>query len=447
MKTFLDKNIINKRFYIDSRNTKENSVFICIKGRNNDGHKFAKNILKNFNKTIVVCEKNSKHVRSFNRNRDNRVLFCNSTRNFLTKMAQIKRLILKDNFFVGITGSSGKTSLKEILYKTLNKYKPTYKSQKSFNNDIGLPITLINQKYKSKFNIYEIGMNKLGEIDNLSKILKPNLGVITNIGEAHLGKLGNVNNIVKAKAEIIGNIVENGVIILNRDCKYFEKLKKISKLKKLKILSFGYNSRATISYKIINFQTIQIKFKKNFFNLELANINSNNIKNILVCILILDYLKLNINKAKKIFKNLKNLRGRGNLININNNISIIDDSYNSNPTSLKNSIYDFHNFKTKKNKILVLGDMLELGKFSKNRHTEIGKYLKMFKFKRIYLVGKKTKEIYKQIQSTFWCKYFENINIFSKDFKNVLMENSIIMFKASNGVGLNNFLTKKIYKC
>ena len=95
MKTFLDKNIINKRFYIDSRNTKENSVFICIKGRNNDGHKFAKNILKNFNKTIVVCEKNSKHVRSFNRNRDNRILFCNSTRNFLTKMAQIKRLILK----------------------------------------------------------------------------------------------------------------------------------------------------------------------------------------------------------------------------------------------------------------------------------------------------------------------------------------------------------------
>ena len=368
---------------------------------------------------------------------------CSSTKAFLIKIAQIKRLILNDNFFIGITGSSGKTSLKETLYKILKKYENTYKSQKSFNNHIGLPITLANQKRKSKFNIYEVGMNKLGEIHYLSNILKPNIGVITNIGEAHLGKLGSINNIAKAKSEIIENIVKNGVIILNRDCKYYRRLEKISKKKKLKILSFGHNSRATISFKIINYQTIQIKFKKKLFNLELANIHSNYIRNILVCILILDYLKLNINKVKKTFKSIKNIPGRGNLIKINKSISVIDDSYNSNPTSLKNSIYDFHNFKTKKNKILVLGDMLELGKFSKNRHTEIGKYLKTFKFKRIYLVGKKTKEIYKQIQSTFWCKYFENISIFSKNFKNVLMENSIIMFKASNGVGLNNLLTKK----
>ena len=91
--------------------------------------------------------------------------------------------------------------------------------------------------------------------------------------------------------------------------------------------------------------------------------------------------------------------------------------------------------------------MFELGKFSKNKHIEIGKYLKTFKFNRVYLIGRESKQIYNQIKSTFWCKYFTNINNFSKEFKNVLMDNSIIMFKASNGVGLNKLLSNKIYKC
>ena len=438
-------NIINKKYYIDSRDVKEDSAFICLKGNNNDGHKFINYVLKNFKKTIVIGEKNSKYIKNYKAN--NRVILCTSTRQFIIDLAKIKRLVLNDRFFIGITGSSGKTSLKEILYSILKKYNTTYKSQKSFNNDIGLPFTLINQSKASKYNIYEVGMNKLGEINALSNILKPNLGVITNIGEAHLGKLGSINKIAKAKSEIIKNIPKNGIIILNKDCKFYEKLKKISKLNKLKILSFGYDVRATISYKIIELNKVQIKLRNKYFKLKLTNMNLNNIKNILVCFLILDYLKLNINLAKKFFVKIKNIRGRGNLVRIKKKTLIIDDSYNSNPISLKNSIYEFHNLKTMKNKILVLGDMFELGKFSKNKHIEVGKYLKKFQFSRVYLIGRKSKQIYNQIKSTFWCKYYENINVFSKQFKNVLMENSIIMFKASNGVGLNQLLNKKIYKC
>ena len=438
-------NIINKKYYIDSRDVKEDSAFICLKGNNNDGHKFINYVLKNFKKTIVIGEKNSKYTKNYKAN--NRVILCTSTRQFIIDLAKIKRLVLNDRFFIGITGSSGKTSLKEILYSILKKYNTTYKSQKSFNNDIGLPFTLINQSKASKYNIYEVGMNRLGEINSLSKILKPNLGIITNIGEAHLGKLGSINKIAKAKSEIIKNITKNGIIILNKDCKFYEKLKKISKLNKLKILSFGYDARATISYKIIELNKVQIKLRNKYFKLKLTNMNLNNIKNILVCFLILDYLKLNINLAKKFFVTIKNIRGRGNLVRIKKKTLIIDDSYNSNPISLKNSIYEFHNLKTMKNKILVLGDMFELGKFSKKKHIEVGEYLKKFKFSRVYLIGRKSKQIYNQIKSTFWCKYYENINVFSKQFKNVLMENSIIMFKASNGVGLNELLNKKIYKC
>tara|TARA_B100000963_G_scaffold319427_1_gene301291 strand:- start:1043 stop:2383 length:1341 start_codon:yes stop_codon:yes gene_type:complete len=438
-------NIINKKYYIDSRDVKEDSAFVCLKGNNNDGHKFINYVLNNFKKTIVIGEKNSKYTKNYRYNK--RVILCNSTRKFIKDLAKIKRLVLNDRFFIGVTGSSGKTSLKEILYSILKKYDSTYKSQKSFNNDIGLPFTLLNQNKISRYNIYEVGMNRLGEIDTLSKILKPNLAVITNIGEAHLGKLGSVNNIAKAKSEIIKNVTRNGFIILNKDCKFYEKFKRISKLNKLKILSFGQGTNATISFKIIDLDTLKIKLRNKHFKLKLSNMNFNNIKNILVCILVLDCLNLNINFAKNIFKKIKSVRGRGNLVKIKKKISIIDDSYNSNPISLKNSIYEFHNLKTKKNKILVLGDMFELGKFSKKKHIEIGKYLKLFKFDRIYLVGQKSKQIHNQIKSTFWCKYCKNINVFSKQFKNVLMENSIIMFKASNGVGLNKLLNKKIYKC
>lgn len=443
MKLNFAKSILDKKYFIDSRLVEENSIFVCIKGPNNDGHKFIKFILKKFKKTIIICEKKSIYSKFYKKN--NRILFCNSTLKFISDLAEIKRSLFNNNIFIGITGSSGKTTLKEILYEVLRKYKPTYKSQKSYNNKIGLPYTLINQTKNTKFNIYELGMNKLGEINNLSKLLKPNIGIITNIGEAHLGKLGSLNNIAKAKSEIIKNITNGGLIILNNDCKYINKLKQVSKKNNLKILTFGNNPKSSISYKIINDNFMKVKLKDFVYKIKIRNLNQNNINNILVCILIINYFKLNLKLAIKIFSNLKHTKGRGNKIKLKNKILVIDESYNSNPTSLKNSINQFSNFKTKKKKILVIGEMLELGRFSKRKHSDIGKYMKSMKFDRIYLIGKETKNIYKQIYSTFWCKYFENANTFSKDLKNVLMENSVIMFKASNGVGLNKLLNKKIY--
>ncbi|EMH79803.1 UDP-N-acetylmuramoyl-tripeptide--D-alanyl-D-alanine ligase [alpha proteobacterium HIMB114] len=443
MKFNITNKILKKKFYIDSRLVKENSVFLCIKGPNNDGHKYAKLVLDRFKRTIIICEKNSIYLK--NLKNSNRVIFCNSTKDFLINLARIKRYLLNSKNFIGITGSSGKTSLKDLLFTVLNKYKKSYKSQKSYNNNIGLPYTLVNQNINSEFNIYELGMNNFGEIDSLSNILKPNLAIITNIGEAHLGNLGSIKNIAKAKAEIIKNITKQGTIILNHDCKFFNQLKKISKKNKIKVLSFGSTSKATVSYKVISLNEIEIKLNNLKFKLKLNDINPNMINNMLVCILVLSFFKLNIRKSKNYFNKIKNTRGRGNIVKFRKEIIIIDDSYNSNPSSLKSSINQFEKLSTKKKKILVIGDMLELGKFSKKKHGEIGNYLSKMGFNRILLVGKDSKEIYKKIKSTFWCKYFENINIFSKYFKNVLIENSIIMFKASNGVGLNKLLNKKIY--
>jgi UDP-N-acetylmuramoyl-tripeptide--D-alanyl-D-alanine ligase len=443
-KTFgLFENFLNKNFFIDSRDVREDSVFICIKGLNDDGHKYIKPVLNNYKKTIIICEKKSKYSYLYKKNQ--RVLICQSTKYFMKDLALIKRYLLNENFFIGITGSSGKTTLKEMLYKVLSKFDSSYRSQKSFNNDIGLPISLINQKEKSKYNVYELGMNKLGEIDYLSKILKPNLGIITNIGDAHLGKLGSIANIAKAKSEIIKNITKNGTIILNRECKFFNKFENLARKKKLKILTFGSDKKSTISYKIINFNKIKIQIRNKKFNFKLQNNNINNINNLLVCFLVLDFLNLKIHSAKKILEKIKNVNGRGNIIKFKNKVEVIDDSYNSNPSSLKGSISDFYNTRSKKKKILVIGDMLELGRYSKKEHIGIGKYLLKYNFFRVYLIGKQSKNIFERINTTFWCKYYSNIDKFSKDFDDVLLENCMIMFKASNGTGLNKLLSKKLY--
>ena len=256
-----------KNFYIDSREVNENSIFICLKGENNDGHKYIKSTLKKFKKTIIVCENSSKFVKQLRHHK--RIFLCNSTHQFLHDLANVKRFLLNKNFFIGITGSSGKTTLKEMIYDVLKKFGTSYKSIKSYNNHIGLPLTLLNQKIKSKFNIYELGMNQAGEIDFLSKILKPDIGIILNIGEAHLGNLGSVNNIAKAKSELIYNIKAGGTVILNRDCKFFNKLKVIAKKNKLKILSFGLNKKSTIHYNIIDNFTFEVSFRNRKIKIKL----------------------------------------------------------------------------------------------------------------------------------------------------------------------------------
>ena len=433
-----------KNFYIDSREVKENSIFICLKGENNDGHKYIKSTLKKYKKTIIVCENSSKFVKQLRHHK--RIFLCNSTHKFLHDLAKVKRFLLNKNFFIGITGSSGKTTLKEMIYDVLKKFGTSYKSIKSYNNHIGLPLTLLNQKVKSKFNIYELGMNQAGEIDFLSKILKPDIGIITNIGEAHLGNLGSINNIAKAKSELIYNIKAGGTVILNRDCKFFNKLKVIAKKNKLKILSFGLNKKSTIHYNVIDNFTFEVSFRNRKIKIKLNHLNINIIQNILICFLILNFFKFNYLKIIKNFNKIKILNGRGNIVRLKKkNIEIIDDSYNSNPISLKSSIKYFDNLPTNKNKIVVIGDMLELGKFSKAKHYEIGKLLVNLNFNNVFLVGKETKVIFDKIYKHCECKHYLNINKFKKDFKNVLVENSIILFKASNGVGLYKLLSNKIY--
>ena len=179
-----------------------------------------------------------------------------NTLSFLTKCSSIFRNNTKAKI-ISITGSCGKTTLKEMIGLTLKKISRTTFSPKSFNNKYGVPLSLFNLKFNDEFGVFEVGMDKKGEIDKLTKIIKPDLGIITNISYAHSKNFRNIKNIAEAKAEMINNIRNSGILILNMDDKFYHYHRNLALKKKLKVLSFSiYNKSAPI--KLIKIKKLKI---------------------------------------------------------------------------------------------------------------------------------------------------------------------------------------------
>ena len=442
-KKYLKRNFNINNSKINSKEVKKGSIFFAIKGKNTDGHFYIKEVLKK--KADIVVVRNNFKIPNYNKDKFIKVLsplkFLNRTAHYVRKKS--------NGTFIGITGSYGKTTLKSMLQFFLSKYAKTYSSPKSFNNHFGLPLSLSNTPSKSKYNIFELGMSRKGEINNLSKILCPDIGIITNIGPAHLKNFNNLKEICFAKAEIMNHIKKNGTVFLNKDDFYFKTLFQIAKKKNLKIISFGssFNSNIRIIKKIIknnkNFLKIKV-FNKNY-NFEINNFNNSFVKNFLITVSVLNYLKLDLKKTLQYAKKFPIPAGRGNLLIKTfrgKKISIIDESYNANPISADNAINNFCLLNTKKEKIAIIGDMLELGSKSKYYHQQLANSLSHKAIKKIYLIGKEVKNTYKKLKQSKNCFLYKNINDFRKKFFEMLHPNSLYLIKGSNSVGLNKLLSE-----
>ena len=199
---------------INSNKVRKNDVFFAIKGKVNDGNKF---VSQSFKKKASLAI-----VNKIQNNLDNkRQIKVKNTLKFLTNVSKVYRKNISTNI-IAITGSCGKTTLKELLGSVLGKISITSISPKSYNNKFGVPLSLLNIKENDQYGVLEVGMDKKGEIDYLTKIIEPNIGVITNINYAHAKNFKNIKQIALAKSEIINNIKSNGSIILNADDKFFK---------------------------------------------------------------------------------------------------------------------------------------------------------------------------------------------------------------------------------
>ena len=432
---FLNKkikfNALIKSISTDTRSLKKSSLFIAIKGENFDGNDFVDEALSKGSNIIIADNKR------FKNNKDKRIIWVNDS---IKALKTISNNIIKDygGNVIAITGSNGKTTTTNIIGKTL---KNNSKTLKNFNNEIGMPLSLMNASSKSKNLIFEIGASKLNDIDYLSKILQPNVGLITNIGNSHLESLKNIDGVFKVKSEIVKNIKKNGFLVVPNDNK-----KHLNKWKKMRsditTISFGMKDDS-------DFYPIDVKIKQNGLSFLVTSrllekpikISSSlegvhNVKNILSACAVHYCLGQNLQDFSKSISlsKLDNLRQvkykwlKGS--------TLIDDSYNANPDSTKKSIDLLSNYNKKT--VLLLGDMLELGRYKNKLHKEVGEYAKSKGISKLIAFGNLTRH---SIDG------FGKNGIFFNDetkLKNYLRKNitskNVILIKGSRGMKMERFI-------
>ena len=440
----LGNKVINKKKFvssvsINSKEVKKNSIFIGVKGKKYDGNKFAEEAINN---GAILAITNDK------RYKNSKIIFNKNPYKFFKKISSRYRKTLNANT-IAITGSAGKTSVKELTGFCLNKLEKTYFSKKSLNNKFGVPLSINDAPEISKFLVLEVGMDKKGEIDYLTKLIRPNLGLITNISYAHIKNFANLNQIAKAKGEIINNIIHHGTMIVNMDDKYYKYFIEKSKKRGLKYFTFSknnYNADITFlnqsKYKNMSLFKIKIKGVIKFFIIpsELSNYK----ENILACLsIIVNYF--DVEKLKRnLFLDFIIPKSRGSFINHKKNskkLTIIDESYNSNPLSVKFALKKFDSISVERSKkFLLIGNMLELGKHSRKLHIKIAKYINKSKVNKTYVFGNYIKHTFNKLKPQMRGRILKNhmdiYNLINKDLPN----NSVLMVKGSNSTGLNKII-------
>jgi len=424
----------------DTRTIKKDNLFLAIKGRKIDGNKFVNIALKKRAGCVISC----KNLKKNNR----KIMTVKNSISFLNNFAKFKRELSLAKI-IAVTGSAGKTSVKNLITDLLQNFGKTCSSSKSFNNHLGVPISLSNLSIDDKFGVFEVGMSRAGEIKKLSKLIRPYIGVITNIGEAHIENFRGVFEIAKAKSEIIESIVEGGTIILNRDDKFFNYLSKKAKSYKLKVLTFGHHKKSDVRIKKIikngHYSKIFINVNNKIIDLEIRDLN---IYNVLASIAVLKVLKIGIKKIKAKLKNFESPEGRGKkylITRYKKKFNLIDESYNANPLSVKNAINKLNLIKKEKSKkYLILGDMLELGSKSNKYHEQLSKVINNSDIDKVFIKGKKTIFTYKQLNKDKRGNILQDNEDIDISLNGIISNNDHLMIKGSNATGLNDFSKKMI---
>ena len=446
IKDFDLNNVNHTGVSINSKTIKKNNLFFAIKGKNTDGHKFVSEAIKRGAIKSVV----SKRIKKISKRKIIKVRNTLSSLNYLAQVTRSGTLAK----IVGITGSVGKTTLKNLIGFALTYYGRVYYSPHSYNNKFGVPLSLANLKKSSEFGIFEIGMDKKGEIETLSKMVRPEIGIITNVAEAHLKNFNSLKDIAKAKAEIISNISVNGHVILNKDDKFFSFFSNKAKSKKLNIISFSIKKKADISLikikKNKHYSVLKVRVKSEIFYFNTKIYTNAFISNFLACVSVLFVLNLNLKKMKNKFTGFILPNGRGDVKIVRKfkkNFKFIDESYNANPKSMKSAIQnmDYYKKNNDEKKLVFLGDMLELGKNSKKLHKELSKFINASSIDKVYVYGKYIKTTFNYLNKTKRGKVFNTLTEAHHYFNKIINNNDLLMVKGSNATGLNKF-SKNIKK-
>ena len=413
-KIFLKSNGVST----DSRKVKKNEIYFSLKGPNFNGNEFAKSAIEKGACYAIVDQKEYVIDKSYILVED-----CLKT---LQNLANYHRKNSKAKI-IGLTGSNGKTTSKELIFSVLKNEFKTIATTGNLNNHIGVPLTLLSIKEDTEIAIIEMGANHLKEIETLSNIADPDYGYITNFGKAHLEGFKNLEGVIKGKSELYNHLINKSrlIFINNRDKKQVELTKEYSNK-----FTFGeQNSDSIFSVKSIN---PKINISIDNILIESNLFGQYNIDNIAAAICIGKYFNLDNENIKAGIERYIPENNRSQIIKKGSN-KIILDAYNANPTSMQLALSSFNDMKEEK-KIVFIGDMFELGENSHQMHQEIVYTVEKMNFDQTFIIG----DLFNKTKHSSNIKSFKNLN----DLKGNMDEisNSAILIKGSRGMKLENIL-------
>lgn len=352
---------------IDTRTLQEGNIFIAIMA-NNDGHDYVKKALQ----AGAACAIISHPITGLEE--DNRLLFVEDTLQALTNMGRFARDRFKGNV-IAITGSVGKTTTKEMLKIALSPFGNVHAAVGSYNNHLGVPLTLARMPLDTTYCICEIGMNHSGEIAPLADIVKPNLAVITEVASSHLGLMGNMDAIALEKSQIISALPKNSQAILPEDIYGLSFFQKMASHYHVQLCTVGTSNLATITINTIELDaqhsSFQIKIKDKTYPITLSVPGKHLVRNAALVISVVEALQLDITKAATALQDFQTSTGRGKTIPLSQQKGILlDESYNASTLSIRSALATL-NILAQKRRIAVLGDILELGDYSRQEHLSL----------------------------------------------------------------------------
>ena len=364
----------------DSRKIKHGELFVALKGENSNGESFAKDAL-NKGGAAVLVSKTAKRIPQ------GIVLKVDDT---LTAYRQIAGA-WRNRFdipIVAVTGSNGKTTTKDLTAAALKGLGHVQKTSGNFNNEIGVPMTLLELREKHNAAVVEIGMRGLGQIETLAKVVKPTIGIVTNVSEVHIELLGSIENIARAKSELVEAIPLGGTIILNADNSHTEAMKNLAGAG-VNVVTYGLENEADLNAKNILIGSVATEFTLTYrgedFDFEIPMLGRHNVSNSLAAIAAGLTCGLSVEEIQRGISTLTTTKMRFEVIR-RDGLTIVNDAYNASPASMRVAIKTTSEIYSGR-LIAVLGDMMELGEISEKVHREIGEELVENKFDVLITLG------------------------------------------------------------
>ena len=410
----------------DSRQVKEGSLFLAIKGERVDGHDYIQKCYDN-GAICAICEKAPE-------NADKPYILVPSTLQAVKEIGRAYREKF-DIPVVGVSGSVGKTSTKEMLYAVLSQKFKTHKTQGNLNNELGVPLTLLSMPEDTEAAVIEMGISGFGEMTRLAKMVQPTICVLTIIGCCHLENLGDRDGVLKAKTEMFDYAKDGAAFILNGDD---DKLSTVKDVRGTKPIFFGLDK--SNRYYAENIEnngeggvSCTLCFDDTRLDVTIPAIGSYMVSNALAAVAAGKLLGLSDEQLKNGVEAYKTVGSRANVINTGK-LRIIDDCYNANPTSVKASLDTLKNFEGRK--VAILGDMKELGSNELALHYDTGAYAKEIGIDRVLSVGPLAKELARGAEDV----WFESIDALLPELPDLLKDGDTVLVKASHSMHFENIV-------